>query len=63
MAELRTDAGLLKALQSAATKTPSADELREQRISFILGSLGKESGITREKVVRVLDDQQGKKSA
>lgn len=63
MPELKTSESLLLALRNAAKTQISAEELREQRISFILGALDKESGVTREKIVKVLDDQQGKKKA
>lgn len=60
MSNLQTRPDLLKALKDAAAKPASAAELREQRISFIMGSLDRKSGVTRDRVIKVLDDQQGK---
>lgn len=60
---LRTDESLLKALREAAISKMTAAELREQRISFILGTLKEDSGVTREKVEQVLAKQHGEKAA
>lgn len=60
---LKTDEALLKAIRAAAVSKMSEAELREQRISFILGTLKEESGVTREKVIQVLARQNGEKAA
>ncbi|MBA4173318.1 MAG: hypothetical protein C0511_11900 [Hyphomicrobium sp.] len=60
---LKTDEALLKAIRDAAVSKMSEAELREQRISFILGTLKEESGVTREKVMQVLARQNGEKAA
>ena len=46
MSNLQTPQHLLNALK-AAVKQPTADELRDQSVSFIMGSVGMDSGITR----------------
>jgi hypothetical protein len=60
---LKTNEALLKALRKAAVCKMSADELREQRISFIMGSLSPDSGVTRDKILQVLERQHGEKAA
>lgn len=60
---LRTDESLLQAIRAAAVSKMTAAELREQRISFILGTLREDSGVTREKVEQVLAIQHGEKAA
>ncbi len=63
MKQLKTKKALLAALEKAATRQLTADELYEQRVSYIMGSLKNSSNVTRAKVKEVLDAQQGKKSA
>jgi hypothetical protein len=63
MADLKTDETLLKTLRAAAGKQMTAAEVREQRISFILGTLKKDSGVTRERVEQVLAVQRGERAA
>jgi len=63
MTNLRTDDALLRKLEAAASKTLSADELRKQRISFIMGTLKDNSTVTRAKITEVLAVQEGKKTA
>lgn len=59
MTKLKTDAALLRALEDSANKA-TPDELRKQRVSFIMGMLGKTSHITRARVQEVLAKQEGK---
>lgn len=54
MTSLHTDSALLKALEAAAKIKISADELRKQRVSFIMGALGDDSSVTRAKVTEIL---------
>lgn len=60
MSELKTSEQLLKAISDAARRGPTASELRNQRVSFIMGSLDKKSGVTREQVRKVLAAQDGR---
>ena len=60
MTDLKTDHALLERLKAAASASLTAEELREQRVSFIIGSLGKDSSITRERVKEVLAEHEGK---
>lgn len=61
MANLKTDQALLDIIERAASLPPSADEVYKQRVSFIMGSLGDSSPVTRAKVTEVLAAQEGKK--
>lgn len=56
--DLRTDSQLLRRLTTARGIT--REQLRQQRISFIYGSLPKESTITRQQIENVLDRAEGK---
>ncbi len=63
MTDLKTDESLLSELRSAATRIPTAEELEKQRVSFVMGSLGKNSTATRAQVEEILARQDGKKRA
>ena len=59
MTELRTKPELLRALQQASRHRLSANELKKQRVSFIMGGLSEKSGVTRSRVKEVLEAQEG----
>lgn len=59
MNTLTTDPKLLDRLKQAAHTQLSAQQLRLQKISFIMGSLGDDSTITRERVERELNKFEG----
>jgi hypothetical protein len=63
MTELKTKKSTLQALEKAAGRPLTAEEIQKQRISFIMGSLDAKSPITREKVERLLAEQRGVKAA
>ena len=63
MTELKTSESLLSALRKSATHKPTAKELEEQRVSFIMGSLNRSSEITRARVQQVLAQQEGKEAS
>lgn len=48
------------ALKKATTLDLSADEIQKQRVSFVMGSLGKESVATRTFVEDALAKQDGR---
>lgn len=50
---LKTDALLLQKLRE--TREPSAAEVKEQRVSFVFGSLDSESPMTREQVRQMVE--------
>lgn len=50
---LKTDRALLADLRGG--KKPTADEVKEQRVSFVFASLDADSTITREQVRELLD--------
>lgn len=60
--DIKTDADLLRRLRAAAGKSLSQEELRAQRLSFILGNLPKDSTVTRDEVERMLDQIDGEKA-
>ena len=59
MGELKTDVTLLERLSAAAHMKLSAQQLRAQKISFIMGSLSDDSKITRDRVEEELDRLEG----
>lgn len=63
MEQLKTRESLLSALRQASVRTPTAEELQKQRISFIMGSLNSESSVTRAQVEEVLAEHEGRKAS
>ncbi|MFT3673563.1 hypothetical protein [Aestuariivirga sp.] len=63
MTNLKTNDQLLRKMRSAASKSLTAEELRQQKISFIMANFDEESSVTRDYVGAVLDKQDGRKSA
>jgi len=63
MTDLKTNKELLEALRRSTTRVPTAEELEKQRVSFVMGSLGRKSTATRSQVQEMLDRQEGKKRA
>ncbi len=63
MTEIKTDESLLKRLKAAAQRPMTEQQVKEQRVSFILGMVGESSNVTREKVESVLARQEGKAAA
>lgn len=59
MTNLKTDPALLDRLRAAAKVKMSPEQLRKQKISFIMGSLGDDSTITRERVESELNKLEG----
>jgi hypothetical protein len=59
---LKTDQSLLDALSRLASRPLSAEEIEQQRVSFIMGTV-KSGGVTRERVKEVIAEQMGKKVA
>lgn len=50
---LKTDEALLRELKGI--KKPTAEQVKEQRVSFVFGSLDSESTITRDQVRKILE--------
>lgn len=58
--KLRTKDSLLEALQASLSRKPTAEEVREQRVSFVYGSLSSRSNVTRDQVRQRLVEQEGR---
>lgn len=58
--QITTKPALLSAIERAKTKKLTEEQIRLQRVSFIYGSVGSKSGLTRERIEIVLDEQYGK---
>jgi hypothetical protein len=63
MTELKTKESTLLALKDAARRPLTSEEVRKQRISFVMGSLDSENSMTREKVEKILAEQRGVEAA
>ena len=61
--DLKTNQDLLCALEKAAHRKQTADEILEQRVSFVYGSVGSENGVTREQVRMLILGQEGAQGA
>lgn len=59
MGELKTERTLLDRLSAAAHVKLSAEQLRAQKVSFIMGSLSDDSKITRDRVEEELNRLEG----
>ena len=56
----KTDSRLIEQLEQAARRPVTSFEIREQRISFVFGSLSSDAGgITREQVRKIIEEQEG----
>lgn len=62
MTKFESRPSLLRALRDSANKELTSKEVYRQRVSFIMGSLKPESGVTRSRVEDVLEKQEGKTS-
>ena len=58
--ELTSNPELLAKLRSSASITQSSDEIRQQRISFIYGSMHHKNGVTKSHIEEVLANIEGK---
>lgn len=61
MTDLKTRETLLEALREAAKRPMNEEELRRQRVSFIMGTLNMDSTITRDQVEDILARHEGRK--
>lgn len=60
---LRASPSALESLNRLSANVPGHDELEQQRLSFVMGSLKSSNGITRAQVQEILDQHEGKKSS
>ena len=51
------DPRVLKALEKAANQQMTTQERHQQKVSFIMGTMGSDSTITREDVEKILAEQ------
>jgi hypothetical protein len=61
--ELKTDPKLLAALQQSLTMPQSPEDIDQQRLSFVMGSLKSTNGITRAQVQEILAHHEGRRVA
>lgn len=63
MTDLHTSASLLEKLRRSASMPMTYEEIRRQKVSYVMGSLKDGSSVTVSKVNEVLSKHDGKKSA
>ena len=63
MTELKTDPAVLAALRRVTMRNPSAEQIEQQRLSFVMGVLPESNDMTREQVREVLDKQRGEQTS
>ena len=51
---------LFAKLQAAAGQPMTREQIREQKISFILGTIGEKNNMTRAEISALLDRKEGK---
>jgi hypothetical protein len=61
MTDLKTNESTLQAIQRAILNPLSPEDIRKQRVSFIMGSLNTDSHVTRAQVQNILAEQEGLK--
>ena len=59
IASLKTDKALLERLEESAKKPMTREELKRQRVSFVYGNLPNDSEITRDRVAKKLESNEG----
>ena len=61
MKDVRTDPDLIEALRRSAGQEMTEEEIREQKISFIMGMSSFDSKITRAEVAAHIDRMAGRR--
>lgn len=59
MPEYVTDQRLLDALKKAAGRKMTSEEVREQRVSFVMSAIAEDSDVSRADVERIIDEREG----
>lgn len=59
VAELKSSPALLEALAKAASRKLTANDILEQRVSFVYGSIDSASSVTRQHIKQVIANQEG----
>lgn len=57
--ELKTNEALLHALHTALAKKTTPQDILEQRVSYVYGSISKNSNVTRDRVRKLLVEHDG----
>lgn len=63
MNDLTTSPGLILAMKQAAQHKMTANEIREQKASFVFGTLGKNNDMTLEEVKEMIARRAGEEVA
>lgn len=59
MNDIKTDGALLRALEAAAQRKQTAEEVQSQRVSYIMGMVRQNENVTKSRILAVLADQNG----
>jgi len=60
MTKFKTDPDLLRALEAAAGREMTQSEVREQKISFVMGMIDQDNNLSRAEVAKIIDKHDGK---
>ena len=60
MTDLQSESSLTDALREAAGRKMTPEEIREQRVSFVMGTIHRDSDVTREDVRRIIEEREGR---
>ncbi|MBC6442566.1 MAG: hypothetical protein GDA53_05460 [Rhodobacteraceae bacterium] len=60
LADYKTDPEILQALRAAAGTKMTREQVREQKISYVLGMLGAKSTATRADIAQLIDEHEGR---
>lgn len=63
MTDLKTDSVILEKIAAAAKQTMTAEEIRRQKLSFIVGFFGEDSPVTRAQIKKVMAKHEGTQTA
>lgn len=59
MTDFQSDKALIGKLRAAAGKKMTAEEVRAQRVSFVMSAVDKDDSVTRADVERVISEREG----
>ena len=59
MVDIHTKPSLLRALESAARRKPTVDEVKKQRVSFVMSAVKENRELTKARIEEILAEQEG----
>lgn len=59
MKSVSSDPGLMDVLRAAAGRKMTKEQVRSQKVSFVMSAVDEKNGITRADVERMIDESEG----